>query len=504
MNNFVLPYDSGTLGALLPYLVIAGGGLLVMLVDAFVRTLKKDHLSYLTLCVLLATVVVAITVDPGDGPVLGGMLLAGDWARFFVFLFAGIGVMTTVFATGIFDRDGRYRPEFYPLLLFTILGMMVLAAANDLLAVFLGLETMSLATYILAGGVRGNVRSSEAGFKYLVLGGFSSAFLLMGMALVYGYAGDTNFDAIRAALAAGGGDTILVTLGSALMLMGFGFKVAMVPFHMWTPDVYDGAPAYVTGFMATAVKAAAFAILLRFALLMQPQLAWAWYPVLAVLAVLTMSLGNLIALVQNNIKRMLAWSSIAHAGYLLLGVLALLSPAVGDTARMMMARSVEESAAAAVLFYLVGYSLMNLAAFGVINVLGNRIGEDADDINRYAGLSRRHPVAAATLAVAMLSLAGIPPCVGFMAKFYLFSAVVKAGLVPLAVIGVINSLVSVYYYLRVIVVMYMKDAETDSYVGIEWVSVVTAGALAALVLYLGIRPDAFHAAAVHVVQRLSF
>ncbi|HPF71515.1 MAG TPA: NADH-quinone oxidoreductase subunit N, partial [Candidatus Krumholzibacteria bacterium] len=293
----------------------------------------------------------------------------------------------------------------------------------------------------------------------------------------------------------------LLLLGSALMLMGFGFKVAMVPFHMWTPDVYDGAPAYVTGFMATAVKAAGFAILLRIALLLQPALAGFWYPVLTVLAVLTMSLGNLVALVQDNIKRMLAWSSIAHAGYLLLGVLTLLSPA-GTEARHAMAGHVQGSAAGAVLFYLVGYSLMNLAAFGVVNVMGNKAGEDADDIKRYAGLSRRRPAAAATLAVALLSLAGIPPFVGFMAKFYLFAAVVKAGLMPLAIIGVINSLVSVYYYLRVIVVMYMKDGEQDSYTGVEWVSVVTAGALAVLVLYLGIRPDAFHAAAASVAGAL--
>ncbi|MFN2371212.1 MAG: proton-conducting transporter membrane subunit, partial [Candidatus Krumholzibacteriia bacterium] len=176
MTDFVMPISGEDTGALLPYLVIAGGGLLVMLVDAFVRTLKKDHLSYLTLCVFLAAIIVQIAVHPGEGPRVGGMLLAGDWARVFNYLFAGIGIMTTIFATGIYDREGRYRPEFYPLLLFAVLGMMVLAAANDLLAVFLGLETMSLATYILAGGVRGNVRSSEAGFKYLVLGGFSSAF----------------------------------------------------------------------------------------------------------------------------------------------------------------------------------------------------------------------------------------------------------------------------------------------------------------------------------------
>ncbi len=222
--------------------------------------------------------------------------------------------MTTIFATGGFDRDGLYRPEFYPLVLFSILGMMVLVAATDLLTLFLGLETMSLAVYMLVGGVRGNVRSSEAGFKYLVLGGFSSAFLLMGMALLYGFAGGTGFADIAAAMRNNDPDVLIVGLGSGLMLVGFGFKVAMVPFHMWTPDVYDGAPAYVTGFMATAVKAAGIAILIRFALLMQPQLAFAWFSVLSVLAVLTMSVGNLVALAQSNIKRMLAWSSDRPCG----------------------------------------------------------------------------------------------------------------------------------------------------------------------------------------------
>ncbi|MCP4570728.1 MAG: NADH-quinone oxidoreductase subunit N [bacterium] len=490
--------------ALWPYLIVGGGGLLVMVVDSFVRTLKKDHLSYLTMFVLIAAIAVQIAGETREGTVLHGMLVTGAYARFFNFLFAGIGVVTTIFAGGIFDRDGRHRPEVYPLLLFTVLGMMVLAAANDLMTLFLGLETMSLATYVLAGGVRGDVRSSEAGFKYLVLGGFSSAFLLMGMALLYGFAGDTGFAGISAAMTQGEPDTILVTLGMGLMLVGFGFKVALVPFHMWTPDVYDGAPAYITGFMATAVKAAGFAILLRWVVLMQPQLAFVWYPVLAVLAVLTMSVGNVVAIVQSNIKRMLAWSSIAHAGYLFLGLLALMSPARGGSDAMMRTREMGEAAGSGLLFYLIAYSVMNLAAFGVVNVLSSERGKEADDINRYAGLSRRRPVAAAVLAVALLSLAGIPPFVGFMAKFYVFAAVVRAGLVPLAIIGVINSLVSVYYYLRVIVVMYMNEPAEDSYDGTEWVSFVTAGALALLVIYLGVRPDAFHHAAEVVVRQLPF
>jgi NADH-quinone oxidoreductase subunit N len=504
MNEFFAPNLSGQWGPLLPYLIVACGGLLVMLVDAFVKTLKKDHLSYLTMFILIGAVIVQITGQRTDGELLGGMMITGDFTRFFNYLFAGIGVMTTIFATGLFDREGRYRPEFYPLMLFSILGMMVLVAANDLMAIFLGLECMSLATYILVGGVRGDIRSSEAGFKYLILGGFSSAFLLLGMALIYGFAGGTGFADIMNAMKTQDPDVLIVGFGSALMLVGFGFKVAMVPFHMWTPDVYDGAPSYVTGFMATAVKAAGVAILLRFALLMQPQLAFAWHSVLIALAILTMSIGNLVALAQSNIKRMLAWSSVAHAGYLLVGVVALISPPTGGSGMMMLSREIGESAGAAILFYLVGYSLMNLAAFGIINVMNHKAGEDAADIKGYEGLSRRQPLAAATLAVAMLSLAGIPPFVGFMSKFYLFSAVVRAGLIPLAIVGVVNSLVSVYYYLRIIVVMYMKDGEEDSYRGTELVSVVTSGVLALLIVWLGVMPGAFHRAALVIFRQFHF
>jgi NADH-quinone oxidoreductase subunit N len=504
MNQFYPPNLGADVAGLLPYLIVACGGLVVMLVDSFVRTLKKDHLSYLTMFILIGAIIAQITRPGEDGELLGGMMAVSDFTRFFNFLFAGIGVMTVIFATGLYDREGKYRPEFYPLLLFNILGMMILAASNDLLTVFLGIETMSLATYVLVGGVRGNVRSSEAGFKYLLLGGFSSAFLLLGMALLYGFAGGTGFGAISAALQAERPDVLLVGLGSGLMLVGFGFKVAMVPFHMWTPDVYDGAPAYVTGFMATAVKAAGFAVLVRFALLLGQQLAFAWFPVLQVLAVLTMSVGNLVALGQSNIKRLLAWSSIAHAGYLLLGVLTMISPATGGSMQMLLTRDIGESAGSAVLFYLIGYTLMNLAAFGVINVLSHKGGEDADELGRYAGLSKRQPLAAAVLAVALLSLAGIPPFVGFMAKFYLFSALVKAGLIPLAIIGVVNSLVSVYYYLKPLKVMYMEAPEEDGYQGTELVSVVTSGVLALLVIYLGVMPEAFHRAALTIFRQINF
>lgn len=504
MNGFLAPAIGDQLGVLLPYLIVAGGGLLVMLVDALVRTKRNDHLSFLTMAVLLLSVLAQLRGGfGGESVVLSGMLTVGDYSRYFNFLFVGCAVLTTVFAGAAFERSGRQRPEFFPLLLFCVLGMMVLAAASDLLTVFLGIETMSLSLYVLAGGVRGNVRSAEAGFKYLLLGGFASAFLLMGMALLYGFSGGTAFSDISRALTAGGGERGLAVLGGGLMLVGFGFKVAMVPFHMWTPDVYDGAPAYITGFMATAVKAAGFAILARFACLMQPQLAFSWYPVLVGLAIVTMSVGNLVALAQNNIKRLLAWSSIAHAGYLLVGIVTLISPAAGDSGQMMLGREVGESAGAALLFYLLAYSLMNLAAFGIVGAL-SRGDKEADEIERYAGLSRRKPLAAAVLAIAMLSLAGIPPMVGFMSKFCLFSAVVRAGLVPLAIVGVVNSLVSVYYYLRVIVVMYMKQPEEGGYDSADTVAVSAAAVLAGLVLLLGVMPDSVHRVVQEIFRQITF
>jgi len=504
MNEIQIADVGGQMGDLLPYLAVVGGGLLVMLVDAFVRTLKKDHLSHLTVFVLLGVIILQVVGARHDATLLNGMLVVSGFTRFFDMLFAGIGIVTTIYATGVFARDGRYRPEFYPLVLWAILGMMVLVAANDLLTIFLGLETMSLATYILVGGNRGNIRSSEAGFKYLILGGFASAFLLMGMALLYGFAGGTGFDAIAAAMTAAEPDHLLLGLGTGLMLVGFGFKVALVPFHMWTPDVYDGAPCYVTGFMATAIKAAGFAVLMRFVVLMQPVIGFMWFPVLSVLTVLTMSLGNLVALTQSNIKRMLAWSSVAHAGYLMLGILTMISPSHGGAGPMMESQSIGEAAGAGILFYLLGYSLMNLVAFGVINALGKGLAAEATDINRYAGLSRNQPVAAATLAVAMLSLAGVPPMVGFMAKFYVFAAVVKAGLIPLAIIGVINSLVSAYYYLRIIVMMYMKEPEDNSYDGRETVSVVLAGFLALVIITMGVIPDSFHRVGELICRQIQF
>ncbi len=499
------PSLASQMGAMLPYFIVGGGGLLVMLVDAFVKTMRKDHLYMLTVLLMLTAVIFQFlpVVAGTSGTLLGGMLNHQLYTRFFNFLFLGIALLTATFATSAYDRDGRYRSDFYPLLLFAVLGMMVMAAANDLMALYLGLETMSLATYILVGGRKGSARSSEAGFKYLLLGGFASAFLLFGMGLVYGFAGTTSFTGIQNALALPSTDTWLLAAGGGLMLIGFGFKIAMVPFHMWTPDVYDGAPCYVTGFMATGIKAAAFAALIRFVWVMLPALSTLWFPLLAVLTVLTMTLGNLVALAQTNIKRMLAYSSIAHAGYLLLGVLTILVADWEGSGSLRM-EEIASAAGGGILFYLVGYSLMNLAAFGVVSFLGKDQAHEADTIAGYAGLSQRQPLVAAVMAVSMFSLAGIPPTVGFMGKFYIFEAVVRADLVPLAIWGVVNSLISVYFYLRVVVVMYMKPSGEDSYDGRSWESAFAVSILAFLILFLGVLPAGLHRLAEFTFRLMAF
>ena len=471
-----------------------------MLVDAFVRTLRKDHLNALCALIYIGAAVALIAVRPEPGPILGGMLTVGLYTDFFNVLLLGIGMVTTIYASAVYSQDGDYQPEFYPLMLLAVLGMMVLVAASDLLTLFLGIEAMSLAVYVLAAGRHGHVRSSEAALKYLLLGSFASAFLLMGMALLYGYAGGTGYAAVAAARDAATGSELLFAAGLGLMLIGFAFKVAVVPFHMWTPDVYDGAPVHITGFMATAVKAAAFAALVRFVWLALPGLATYWSGLLAVLAVLTMTAGNLLALVQSSIKRLLAYSSIAHAGYLMLGVLTILAPAGSGSAEMQLdGESVIAAAGGGILFYLLGYTLMNLAAFGVISQLGRAGGVEADQIDHYRGLASRQPLVAAVMAVAMFSLAGIPGTVGFLGKFYIFEAVVRAHLLPLAIWGVINSLLSVYYYIRVVVVMYMKESETEPFDGRNWETAVMAGVMAILVVALGVFP-----AIAHSLARLAF
>jgi NADH-quinone oxidoreductase subunit N len=351
--------------------------------------------------------------------------------------------------------------------------MSLMASSNDLILTFLGIEILSIATYILAGFKRDDIRSNESSLKYFLLGSFATAILLYGVALIYGGTGTTNYQAIRE-LALMEGDVQTTTLiGMGLLLVGFGFKVALVPFHSWVPDVYEGAPTPVTAFMAVGPKAAGFAALVRILVQVFPNLAQDWSSILWLLAILTMTLGNVVAVLQTNVKRMLAYSAIAHAGYILVGIV----PNSG-------------TGFSAVLFYLVIYTVMNLVAFSVILSL-SRKGDLHVHLDDYAGLGSKAPFAAAALSLALISLAGIPLTGGFMGKFYLFSAAVQKGFIGLTIIAVLNSVVSVYYYFRVLIYMYVKEpgegtAEPEP---ISWPVQAIIGIGVIVILFLGIHPD---------------
>ena len=361
-------------------------------------------------------------------------------------------------------RRGMESGEFYILVLFAAAGMVIMAGANDLIVVFLGLETMSLALYVLAGFFRTEIQAGEASMKYFLLGAFASGFFLYGIALIYGATASTNLDKIGAAVKAGAGRDPLLLIGFALLLVGFGFKISAVPFHMWTADVYEGAPTSVTAFIATGSKAAAFAALLRLLLESLRPLQGEWTWLFWVLAVLSMTLGNVVAIAQQNLKRMLAYSSIAHVGYMLVGIVA--GGGLGG---------------GSVLFYLLVYTFTTAGAFGIILLL-ERSGEEAVGVGDTAGLATRHPLAALALALFLLSLVGIPPTAGFVGKFYLFGAAVRSGYVWLAVIGVLNSAAAAYYYLRIIVNMYMREPEGTPAV----IMPSFAGALAVAVALWGV------------------
>jgi NADH-quinone oxidoreductase subunit N len=396
-----------------------------------------------------------------------------------------LGAALTVLISRQYLEDyGKNLGEYYALLLFATVGMMLMAAGAHMIMIFLGLEIMSIAVYVLAGLFREDLRSNEASLKYLILGSFSSAFLLFGMAMLYGAAGGTLFlNELPQRLAADAAAYPMALLSIGLLVVGFGFKVASAPFHMWTPDVYEGAPTSVTAFMAVAVKAAAFAAFARVFFLVFPAMKVDWNMLLWVLAVVTMTIGNVAAIAQTNIKRMLAYSSIAHAGYLLVALVA-----------------ANQLGAVSLLYYLLAYTLMNLGAFGVVILVGRK-KDSYLNIYDYSGLAGQHPVLAAAMALFMFALAGIPPTAGFVGKFYIFSAAVQAGYIWLAIIGVMNSLVSVFYYLRITVLMYMKPAEADlGPVSFSFAQTAVVAVTAVAVLLIGIFPGYIYDLAMHSVK----
>jgi NADH-quinone oxidoreductase subunit N len=363
------------------------------------------------------------------------------------------------------EREGCNHGELYPLILFTVVGMMLMASGTDLMTIFLGLEVMSVSLYVLAGFNRANKKSNEAGLKYFLLGAFSTGFLLYGMALIYGATGTTRLYKIATIV---GQMTlpsanILLVAGMLLMMTGFAFKIAAAPFHMWTPDVYEGAPTPMTAFMSAGPKAAGFAALMRIFLLALPTLQIEWSQVLWVMAVLTMTVGNITALRQDNIKRVLAYSSIAHAGYALVGF------AAGNG-----------TGTAGILFYMLSYAFMNIGAFAIV-ILVSKKGETNGNVSDFAGLGFKRPVLAVVMTLFLFSLAGIPPAAGFIGKFYLFAGAVQKGYIWLAIIGVLNSAASAYYYLRIMVYMYMKEPTEE----FDWVKVTAPVTLALIIAAAG-------------------
>jgi NADH-quinone oxidoreductase subunit N len=427
-------------------------------------------LSVAVLGLLLSAAAAFIT--SGNNQILfGGMLKLNQISLFFDILYISIGLITLIFSQGYLEKRGsKSRGEYPALILFAVIGMMLMTRANDLVIVFLGLELLSISLYVLVGFLRHDNLSNESGLKYLLLGAFATGFFLFGAAFTYGATGTTNYDGIVLAIA---NDNILskiyLVLGIGLLLIGFAFKVALVPFHMWSPDVYQGAPTTVTGFLCTAPKAAGFGALL---ILFNNPLAdihYQWQDIFWLLAVLTMTVGNVTALVQSNVKRMLAFSSISHAGFLVMGILVL-----------------NVSSISAVLFYLVTYSVINLGSFAIVSSVERE--ENGLKFKDYRGLGLRYPWLAAAMTIFMISLAGFPPTAGFVAKYGLFSAAIAEGYIWLVVIAVLNTLISVYYYLRLVINMYMKEEENALISSFNIIVIGLIWIMAAMMIILGITP----------------
>jgi NADH-quinone oxidoreductase subunit N len=462
---------SSAFDAVIPMLCVTLAGLVVLLAEAFMKKGEKMPIAPLGLIGLVGAAVASVLLWDRNTESFG--VVSGDNFGLFVNLvIIAVGALTIIFSTQTVERDGLPAGEYYAMVLFAIVGMMLMAQATDLLVIFLALETMSIAVYILTGIRRDLQQSTEAAFKYFLLGAFASSFFLYGIAFLYGTTGTTNIDEMSTRIAAQSmSGNPMILLGIGMLIVGFGFKIAAVPFHMWSPDAYEGAPAVVTGFMSTGVKAAAVAAFVRVFLKgLDPMIA-DWAPILWWIAALTMIVGTVVGVAQTSLKRMLAYSSIAHGGYLLAGLVA------GN-----------EVGKAAILFYLAAYALTNLGAFGVIALIGSRERAN-DDLRDYAGLWHTHPALASLMTFFLLSLGGFPPTAGFIAKWYIFSAAIGSGYYGLAIIGVLSSVVSVFFYLRIVVMMYMTDRDARP-VPAPVSGLAMGGLVVAMigVLYLGVLP----------------
>jgi NADH-quinone oxidoreductase subunit N len=457
--------------AIIPIVIVVLSACAAMLAEAFRQPGERMRIDGLGLIGLVGAAIASCYLWNTDARSFG-VVRADNFALFVNLILCLIGVLTMLFSDEVVEREQIPPGEYYALTLFGISGMMLMASATDLLVIFLALEILSLSVYVLTGIRRSSLAGAEASFKYFLLGSFSSAFFLYGVAFAFYIAGSTRLDDLSVALSrqGAGPPDMLALLAVGFLAIGFAFKISAVPFHMWTPDAYEGAPTIVTAFMSTAVKAAAFAAFVRVFLSPLEPLRDQWIPVLSVIAVATMMLGTVVGVLQTNVKRMLAYSSIAHAGYIMLGIIA-----------------TTNTGKAAVLFYLLAYAVTNIGALGIVALLGTA-QEPHDELRDFAGLWNSRPALAGLMTVFLLSLGGFPPTAGFIGKWYIFSAAVERGHYWLAIIGVLTSVISVFFYLRIVVMMYMTE-------GPEMVRPrVPATAMAGLalatfaVIYLGVLP----------------
>jgi NADH-quinone oxidoreductase subunit N len=457
--------------AIVPMACVTAAGIAAMVAEAFRDPGERMPIAGLGVVGLVGAAIATAFLWNHNASSFD-VVAADNFALFVTGILIVVGLLTLAISGPTIEREGLPRGEYYALMLFATAGMMLMAAASDLLVIFLALEVLSLAVYVLTGIRRDSAKSTEAAFKYFLLGAFSSAFFLYGIAFTYGVTGSTRLDRIGSLMSAqASAPTAMQLLALGLVIVGFAFKVAAVPFHMWTPDAYEGAPPAVTGFMSTGVKAAAFAAFVRVFLSAFEPLRGTWSDVVWVLAVATMVVGTVVGVAQSNVKRMLSYSSIAHGGYLLIALVA-----GNDVGK------------GAVLFYLLTYAVTNIGAFGVIALL-ETADRPSDRVSDFAGLWHDHPALAGLMTIFLLSLGGFPPMAGFIAKWYVFSAAVKAGYTGLAIIGVLTSVVSVFFYLRIVVMMYMTPADVPR--DMPAVPAVAGAALvvsAAVIVYLGILP----------------
>ncbi|MBA4311287.1 MAG: NADH-quinone oxidoreductase subunit N [Chlorobiaceae bacterium] len=458
--------NTNELFAIAPIISVTTLSIIVLLIESLIK--KSERLSFgVTVIGLFVTMYFSITTFELSGTAFNQMVTIGGFASIFSVLFSVAALLTVVFSKDYLQKENANFGEFYILILFSTIGMMLMASAADLILLFIGLELMSICLYVLAGFFRNRQSSNEAALKYFLLGAFATSFLLYGIALVYGATGTTNINYIIQNLS-NMNNSLFISVGIGLILIGLAFKVGAVPFHMWVPDVYQGSPTPVSGFMATGAKAAAFS---AFVILFINSTSSEIKTVLILLSALSMIAGNIIAIAQTNVKRMLGYSSIAHAGYMLIGLAA-----------------ANQLGRDGILFYLFAYMLMNIGAFGVISLI--EANEEKNlQFDDYKGLGTKKPALAAILAILMFSLAGIPPFAGFFGKYYIFIAAVNSNLTWLAILGVLTSVISVYYYLKLVVAMYFKEGEEILFSKVSPLSYLVLIAIIILITGIGVYPS---------------